>query len=328
MKNLSCKKLLAFVLAAAMMLSIVPARAYAADNENLALGKTVTVSSYEDGTEFDGSKIVDGSRETTSRWGTGQNAAAGEWAEIDLGEATAIQQIDIYFERSDAAQNILSYQVEFYAGETYTTVYTKSERASQHEQIVLDEAQQAEKVKITVLDADGGTLNWVNVGITEVELYASVYTEDSEVVTDSDNIALGRPATASNVESGTSFVAANAVDGDTSTRWGTDQSVTDPWIEIDLDDGSLVQQINIVFERTDAEQNILAFTLEVSVDGTYTTIYTHTEDDGRCSQREKIILDAPVTADTLKLTVTSYDGGTLGWSSGSVREIEVYSTEI
>ena len=318
-------------LCAAMMLSIVPFGAFATENENLALGKTVTVSSYEDGTSFDGSKITDGDRSTTSRWGTGYNAGAGEWAEIDLGEATAIQQIDIYFERSDADQNILSYQVEFYANEAYTTVYTKSEKASQHETIVQEEAQQAEKVKITILDADGGTLDWVNVGIIEVELYASEVTEDTEdpgTVTDSANIALGKPATASNVESGTSYTADLAVDGDTSTRWGTDQSVTDPWIEIDLDDGSQVQQINIVFERVDAEQNILAFTLEVSVDGTYTTIYTHTEDDGRCSQREKIVLDAPVTADTLKLTVTSYDGGTLGWSSVSVREIEVYSTEI
>ena len=324
MKNLSCKQLLAFVLAAAMILSLVPHRACATENENLALGKTVTVSSYEDGTNFVGSNIVDG--DTTTRWGTGQNAGAGEWAEIDLGEAAAIKQIDIYFERSDADQNILSYQVEFYANESYTTVYTKSEKASQHETIVLEEAQQAEKVKITVLDADGGTLNWVNVGINEVELYGEPH---EEVLPVSDNIALGKPATASNVESGTSFVAANAVDGSTTTRWATDQNVTNPWIEIDLDDGSLVQQINIIFERTDANQNILAFTIEAYANDAYTTVYTHAEADGRCSQREKIVLDAPVTADKLKLTITSYDGGQNPvWSSVSVSEIEVYSAEI
>ena len=152
------KRLLAFVLAAAMILSLVPAAARAEENENLALGKNVTVSSYEDGTNFDGSKIVDGNRDTASRWGTGQDAGAGEWAEIDLGGTEAIKQIDIYFERPDAEQNILAYQVEFYANGAYTTVYTKSEKALQHENIVLDEALQAEKVKITILNADGGAL--------------------------------------------------------------------------------------------------------------------------------------------------------------------------
>ena len=123
MKN-TAKRLLAFVLAAAMILSLAPARAAAAENENLALGKSVTVSSYEDGTNFDGSKITDGSHEATTHWGTGQNPGAGEWAEIDLGTAEAIKQIDIYFERSDAEQNILGYQVEFYANGAYTTVYS------------------------------------------------------------------------------------------------------------------------------------------------------------------------------------------------------------
>ena len=143
MRN-ATKRLLAFVLAAAMILSLAPARAVAAENENLALGKSVTVSSYEDGTNFDGSKITDGDHDPMSRWGTGQNAGAGEWAEIDLGKAEAIKQIDIYFERTDAEQNILAYQVEFYAAGAYTTVYTKSEKALQHECIVLEEAQSAD----------------------------------------------------------------------------------------------------------------------------------------------------------------------------------------
>ncbi|MBQ7099602.1 MAG: discoidin domain-containing protein, partial [Oscillospiraceae bacterium] len=324
MKHLSCKRLLALVLAAAMILSLVPAAARAEENENLALGKAVTVSSYEDGTNFDGSKITDGSRETASRWGTGQNAGAGEWAEIDLGEAVAIKQIDIYFERSDAEQNILSYQVEFYANGAYTTVYTKSEKALQHENIVLDEAEPAEKVKITILNADGGTMNWVNVGIVEVELYGDTHTEAPAA---NPNIALGKPATASNVEGGTSFTADKAVDGSTAanSRWATDQNVTNPWIEIDLDDGSVIKQINIMFERAGANQNILDFIIEAEVNGTYQTIYDH--DGTRSDQRLTIVLDEAVTADKMKLTVTSYDGGTAGWASVSIIEIEVYSAE-
>ncbi|MBQ7230996.1 MAG: discoidin domain-containing protein, partial [Oscillospiraceae bacterium] len=324
MKKMSCKRLLALVLAAAMILSLAPQRAYAEENGNLALGKSVTVSSYEDGTNFDGSKITDGDLDPMSRWGTGQNAGAGEWAEIDLGKAEAIKQIDIYFERSDAEQNILSYQVEFYADGAYTTVYTKAEKALQHECIVLDEAKQAEKVKITILDADGGTLNWVNVGIVEVELYGDTHAEELPA---NPNIALGRPATASNVEGGTSFTADKAVDGSTaaSSRWATDQHVVDPWIEIDLDDGSVIKQVNFMFERAGANQNILAFRIEAEINGTYETVYTY--NGGRPDQRLKVVLDEAVTADKMKVVITNYDGGTSNWASVSIIEIEVYSFE-
>ena len=316
------KRLLALVLAAAMILSLVPAAARAEENENLALGKNVTVSSYEDGTNFDGSKIVDGSREAASRWGTGQDAGAGEWAEIDLGAAEDIKQIDIYFERSDAEQNILAYQVEFYADGAYTTVYTKNEKALQHENIVLDEAKQAEKVKITILNADGGTLNWVNVGIVEVELYGDTHVEAPPA---NPNLALNRPATCSNVEAGTSFTADKAVDGSTSTRWATDQNVTDPWIEIDLDDGSVLKQINFMFERADSNQNILGFRIEAYANGAYSTVYTYS--GSRPAQRLKVVLPEAVTADKMKVTVTNYDGGTSGWRSVSIFEIEAYAAE-
>ena len=324
MKKLSCKRLLAFVLAAAMILSLAPVRAVAAENENLALGKSVTVSSYEDGTNFDGSKITDGDRDPMSRWGTGQNAGAGEWAEIDLGKAEAIKQIDIYFERTDAEQNILAYQVEFYANGAYTTVYTKSEKALQHECIVLDEAKQAEKVKLTILDADGGTLNWVNVGVVEVELYGDNHAEELPA---NPNIALGRPATASNVEGGTSFTADKAVDGSTaaSSRWATDQHVVDPWIEIDLDDGSVIKQVNFMFERAGTNQNILAFRIEAEINGTWETVYTY--NGSRPDQRLKVVLDEAVTADKMKVVITNYDGGTSNWASVSIIEIEVYSFE-
>ena len=142
----------------------------------------------------------------------------------------------------------------------------------------------------------------------------------------SENLALGRPATASNVEAGTSFTADKAVDGDTATRWATDMNVSNPWIEIDLEDGSVMKQINIIFERADANQNILGYRLEAEVDGTYETIYTVS--GTRAKQREKVILDQAVTADKLKLTVTEYDGGQNPvWASVSVCEIEVFGGE-
>ena len=140
-----------------------------------------------------------------------------------------------------------------------------------------------------------------------------------------ENLALNRPATASNVEAGTSFTADKAVDGLTGTRWATDQNVSNPWIEIDLEDGSVVKQIDIMFERGDDGQNILGYRIEAYANGAYTTIYTH--EGGRCKQRVKIILPEAVSADKLKVTVTDYDGGSIGWASVSICEIEVYADE-
>ena len=141
-----------------------------------------------------------------------------------------------------------------------------------------------------------------------------------------ENLALGRPATCSNVEGGTSFTADKAVDGSLSTRWATDTDVNDPWIEIDLDDDTVIKQINIIFERSDANQNILDYQVEAEVDGAYTTIYTF--EGTRAKQREKIILPEEITADKLKVTVTDYDNGqNPAWHSVSICEIEVYSAE-
>ena len=141
-----------------------------------------------------------------------------------------------------------------------------------------------------------------------------------------ENLALGRPATCSNVEGGTSFTADKAVDGSLSTRWATDMNVSNPWIEIDLDDDTVIKQINIIFERSDANQNILGYQVEAEVDGAYTTIYTF--EGTRAKQREKIILPEEITADKLKVTITDYDDGqNPAWRSVSVCEIEVYSAE-
>lgn len=51
------------------------------------------------------------------------------------------------------------------------------------------------------------------------------------------NLALNKTATASDVESGTSFTADKAVDGNSSTRWATnaDNAGTAPkWLQVDF----------------------------------------------------------------------------------------------
>lgn len=170
------KPLLAAVLACSMVqIPAIPVAAAAP--ENLALNQTVTASSYEQPTnnpeKTSPSKAVDG--DLTTRWGTAQNLAANEWINVNLGSSKQIQQININFERTDDAQNILGYKVEIANGnDTYTEIYRKEEKAKQKEVIKLTSPVSATDVKVSILSADAGTINWVNVGINEIEIYGSI----------------------------------------------------------------------------------------------------------------------------------------------------------
>lgn len=101
----------------------------AAENLNLAKGCNVTASSYEVSDQIDTSpaKAVDGDMAT--RWGTAQNKADNEWIEIDLDGEKTVRQININFERTDEAQNILSYKIELEENGKYTEVYKKTAKA-------------------------------------------------------------------------------------------------------------------------------------------------------------------------------------------------------
>ena len=130
------KPLLAAVLACSMVqIPAIPVAAAAP--ENLALNQTVTASSYEQPTnnpeKTSPSKAVDG--DLTTRWGTAQNLAANEWINVNLGSSKQIQQININFERTDDAQNILGYKVEIANGnDTYTEIYRKEAAATEKRQ--------------------------------------------------------------------------------------------------------------------------------------------------------------------------------------------------
>lgn len=70
------------------------------------------------------------------------------------------------------------------------------------------------------------------------------------------NLALGTEVTASDAESVNP--AENAVDGDASTHWATNQSkMNDQWIELDLKVPTEVHQVKILWERHTEEKRII-----------------------------------------------------------------------
>jgi eukaryotic-like serine/threonine-protein kinase len=89
-------------------------------------------------------------------------------------------------------------------------------------------------------------------------------------------LSQGRPVTASSVQPDSSWVAANAVDGNTGTRWSSDFS--DPqWLEVDLGATHSLTKVVLNWETAYA----VAFQIQVSDDGTtWTDIYSTTSGSG------------------------------------------------
>ncbi|WP_327092988.1 beta-N-acetylglucosaminidase domain-containing protein [Nonomuraea sp. NBC_01738] len=76
------------------------------------------------------------------------------------------------------------------------------------------------------------------------------------------NLAKGKPVTASSVEGGTSFVAANAVDGDTATRWSSAHADGE-WLMVDLGAATDVGRVVLRWEASYGK----AYRVESSADG-------------------------------------------------------------
>src|SRR6202034_3204287 len=89
------------------------------------------------------------------------------------------------------------------------------------------------------------------------------------------NLALNKTATASSTENA-GTPAADAVDGNTGTRWSS--AFSDPqWLEVDLGSSQAICQVTLDWENAYAN----AFQIQTSADGTnWTTIYSTTTGTG------------------------------------------------
>src|ERR1700753_2384621 len=88
-------------------------------------------------------------------------------------------------------------------------------------------------------------------------------------------LSQGKPATASSVENA-GTPAADAVDGNTGTRWSS--AFSDPqWLEVDLGQTSTISQVVIQWETASAK----AYQIQTSNDGTnWNQIYSTTTGPG------------------------------------------------
>lgn len=135
------------------------------------------------------------------------------------------------------------------------------------------------------------------------------------------NLALGKTATASDVENGTNFTADLAVDGLANTRWASnpDYGATKSakWLKVNFGETVTFDTVEIKFEQ----QNIISYRVEVSDDDSnWTPVY---ESSSKITSTDQsILLSTPAYGKYIRVNVTNYDGN---WPSVSIFELAVYN---
>ncbi len=218
---------------------------------NLALGRPATAN-YNENDSYLPSMAVDG--DYITRW-SGLGLPAGQihtW-EVDLGEVYALGSLSILWESIHAPFTIYTST----DGETYTAYQTYLDDGSARLSTNLY-GHKARYLRVCISMCNQA------ISIFEFEVYEATEADieagknrpsESERV----NLALDKTVTAATVQD--SFVAANAVDGDITTRWGSQPS-GEGWITVDLGEVTHITEIELLLEAA-----WVPYYVEYSLDG-------------------------------------------------------------
>ena len=203
---------------------------------NVALNKTVTVSST-DGSANAAAYAVDGNPNT--RWSSAYSDP--QWIEVDLGNYYSISEIDINWEAACGKNYLIQTSndnVSWTTQNSVTNNTTAGLLAYKYSSGIT-----ARYVRMY------GTARATSFGYS---IYEFIVYSGSTVAPPpppppaATNLALDMPVTVSSVESA-SYPGANAVDGDTTTRWASAWS--DPqWIEVDLGSNFDISEVDLTWE--------------------------------------------------------------------------------
>ena len=322
------KRWLAAALAAVMLTGGLMASAVEPKTEDVNLAELpdviATASNYENGTSFNADKAKDGdtaSRE--SRWATDKDndGTTERWLKYDLGATYTINSFKVYWE----ATNATKYYIETSDnGTTWTPRVTKTEKPTEKTMTyTLDEAVEAQYVRLRVAEYDSALDNavWHNVSVYEFQVYGS-----KEVVPTIGNLARlnGVVATASDTET-QKYPPSATIDGnyEDTSRWGTNndssgQGTTERWLQLNLGQERTITGFKVFYEKN----NIKDYFIETSANGSDWTRQVSITDNTALEPEHQ--LNAPVTAQYVRLRVTRYGEAVDNWWNVGVREFEVY----
>ena len=298
---------------------------------NLARLSGVTATASDTETDkFPPSATIDGNYDEASRWGTNNDGkgTTERWLQLNLGEERTITGFKVFWEKT----NIQTYYIETSTNGTDWTqqVFVESADGTLEPEHQLAEAVTAQYVRLRVTKYGEAVSSWYNVGVREFEVYGHM-PEDagSDVVKlpEGTNIARqnGVIASATNVESGTSFTADKARDGDKtskSSRWATDIGVKNPTITYNLGNTYMVGSVILYWESNNPDK----WYVQTSMDGEQWT--TQKTFEGKLTSGapiQTVNFDAPVEARYVRVWVEKYSS--TYWNNVAMYEFEVYQEE-
>ncbi|MEO3860498.1 discoidin domain-containing protein [Acrocarpospora sp. B8E8] len=303
-------RLVATVLAAGLLGwgSVVPASA--AGGPNLSLGKATLASSATGGHAV--SAVNDGNQATY--WESANNVFP-QWARIDLGAATSVDQIVLKVPGDSAWQTrnqTLSVQGGA-DGNTFSTVvasasYTFNPVTGNTVTINFTAASHRYwRVNVTA------NTGWPAAQISEFEIYGAGG--------GGSNLASGRTMTGSSVSQ--NYVASNANDGNQATYWESTNNVFPEWLQVDLGSSVTVNRVVLKLPATGWATRTQTLAVQGSQNGT-----TFTDIVGSAgyvfnpaSGNTVTITFNPASTRYVRLNIT----GNTGWAAGQISEFEVYA---
>jgi beta-glucanase (GH16 family) len=222
---------------------------------NIAQGKPTTASSLENA-GFAAVNATDGNAGT--RWSSAFSDP--QWIRVDLGQSYNISHVTLNWEAAFGR----SYQVQTSPdGATWTTIFSTGTGDGGIDDLAVTGTGRFIRMNGTARGTPYGYSLW------EFEVFGTPGGGGGTL------LSQGHPATASSIENA-SFPAANAVDGNTGTRWSS--AFSDPqWLRVDLGATHSISRVVLNWEAAFAR----AFQVQTSNDGvTWTTIYSTTTGSG------------------------------------------------
>ena len=168
-------------------------------------------------------------------------------------------------------------------------------------------------------------------GDSDVTLTAK-WTEVEQPEITGENVAQGKPATASSVETA-DLTADKAFDGDaTNTRWASEVDEANPWIYVDLEGTYDLDAVRVIWQNRKA----LDYEIQVAADGADLASEDAWKTVGTADQpettTEEFFLDEGTQGRYVRVYLNSFtpdnpdNGG--HWNNVSIFEVEVYGTKV
>jgi hypothetical protein len=226
---------------------------------NVALNKTATASSTENAGGA-AANAVDGN--TGTRWSSGFSDP--QWLQVDLGSVQSICKVTLNWEAAYAT----AFQVQTSNdGTNWTSIYSTTTGTGGNQSLNVSGSGRYVRVY--------GTARATQYGYSLWELGVFTGTTGGGGTCGSTNLALNKTATASSTENA-GGAAANAVDGNTGTRWSS--GFSDPqWLQVDLGSVQSICKVVVNWETAYAT----AYQIQTSTDGTnWTSVYSTTTGTG------------------------------------------------